>query len=487
MVCDPAASEQGPSACVGRWWLKGDSMSIEIVPLDPMEEADPPFHKGLIEYPWQAQAKSIRHGASRKLFAVTQDGRTVGAMAVDLTSNPAQLVFFEITKRLRGQGIGKQALLRLMEMLLRDDFTHLFIQTGRPIIYRNMGFRFIPEERRGVLIDLRRPLIERQVPSGTPMVLVHDEAFSWHETHDLPEKPHRLSDTIQYLSSTGLLSSLAVVAPRHATADEVALVHDPEYVARVKRVSEREGQFGLDTPTCKETYDIARLGFGGALLAGEYLEEWRKVFVLSRPPGHHATRDKAMGFCFFNNIAGLAVFLQKRGYSPMIIDWDAHHGNGTQEILYEEPIPFVSLHQRDLYPWSGTPQERGRGRGLGYTYNFPLPPLCTDDQFLEAASHLPELVERHRPDVLLVSAGQDGYHRDKLSGMMLSAAAYVRITQLVTDLADRYCEGRLVFVLEGGYEPVVSGRLNGLVIATASGLHVTKAEELVSYVHGELA
>jgi len=448
-------------------------VATEIVlrPVSADKEDVNPFGAGFQEFPWEAQFRSIQYGgSSRSMLAIESGGTLVGGMALDLTTTPPQLVFFEVIRRYRNRGKGKTALLALINLLLEMGKRKLFVQTGRPIIYRRMGFRFVPVERSGIVLELERPLIEREVPPDTPMVLVYEDAYQWHDAYEMPDSPHRVSRTLSHLKQAGLLERMAVVSPRYAKEEEIAEVHDIGYIERVRGVSERSGRFGKDTQTCPETFDIARLAFGGALLAGEYIEDWRRVFVLCRPPGHHARRDQAAGFCFFNNMGGLAISLFNKGYRPFVIDWDAHHGNGTQEILYDKPIPFVSLHQRDLYPWTGTPQERGHGPGLGFNYNIPLPPLCTDEQYIEAFDTVCSMVDKHRPDVLLVSAGQDGHREDRLSGMMLSDSCYRHIARTARELADKFCEGRIILLMEGGYNLDLLGCLNEIVISEVAGI-----------------
>ncbi len=437
----------------------------------PTGPGDPnPFGPNFVEFPWAAQFRSIRNGAPRKLLGVELEGELVGGMTIDPTCRPQQLIFFEVLKGYRGRGIGKTALLQLIAELRVQGETELFVQTGRTVIYRRMGFHFRPVERSGLIIDLDRPLAERSVPDGAPLVIVHDDVYLWHDAYDSPESPDRLARTFKHLEETRILEELTIVAPRYAEVDDIAKVHDPDYIRRVKQVCEEGGSLASDVKTCRESFDIARLAYGGSLLAGDYVEEWRRVFVLCRPPGHHASRSQGAGFCIFNNMAGLALALQAWGFRPLIIDWDAHHGNGTQELLYEEPIPYISFHQRDLYPWTGTPQERGKGAGLGFNYNFPLPPLCTDEQFMTAFRELPEIVDRHRPDVLLVSAGQDGHHADKLSGMMLSSECFEEMARTARNLANRYTDGRIILLLEGGYNLEHLGHLNTLIAKEIAGL-----------------
>ncbi len=456
-------------------------MQVELHPIATGPEDTCPFGADLTEFPWQAQFRAIQAGSVRRLLGVVADGALVGAMALDETKRPPQLVFFEITRDRRGEGIGKSAIRTLMAELKRRGKRELFIQTGRSEIYRNMGFLFVPVARAGILLSLQTNLDAPAVPSmpPPPLTLVYDEAYQWHDVPELPETSQRLSVTLEALERRGLLDELGLVQPRLATMEELRRVHSAGHIERVRVASHLGRALGPDTQTCIQTFDTARLAFGGALLAGEQIEEWRRAFVLCRPPGHHASADKASGFCFFNNMAGLAVALHQRGYRPMVVDWDAHHGNGTQALLYDKPIVFVSFHQRDLYPGTGLAEEKGTGAGLGYNYNIPLPPLCTDAQYLDAFSVLPEIARKHEPDIILVSAGQDGHHSDKLSGMLLTTDCYRQMARTVRHLAEEYASDRIICLLEGGYNRATVGEINAAIIEELAGLtaQVTKRHE----------
>jgi acetoin utilization deacetylase AcuC-like enzyme len=239
--------------------------------------------------------------------------------------------------------------------------------------------------------------------------------------------------------------------PRVATEDEILKIHTKELLDQVKKCSKEGKPVTRDTPAGPETFEIAALSLGGALMAGDLVEKHHQVFVLCRPPGHHATRDRAGGFCFFNNMAALGISLWEKGYRPMIIDWDVHHGNGTQDILYELPIMYVSFHQKYLYPHSGSADETGAGDGLNYTKNFPLPIGMKDKEYLEVFGNVRSIAEELKPDIILISAGQDAHHLDRLSGLRLSSEAYREMGRIVGETAQTHCEGRIILLLEGGY------------------------------------
>jgi acetoin utilization deacetylase AcuC-like enzyme len=215
-----------------------------------------------------------------------------------------------------------------------------------------------------------------------------------------------------------------------------------------------------DTHVSADSWRAALCASGGAIAAVERVMDgtWKNAFVAARPPGHHAERDEAMGFCLFNNIALAARHLRDvAGLERVaILDWDVHHGNGTQHLFQDDPtVFFASLHQWPLYPGTGAASERGIGAGIGATLNAPQPPGAGDREWLGALERdvLPA-IEAFKPQFLLISAGFDAHARDPLAQTELSTSAYQRMTELVIDLAERTCAGRIVSLLEGGYDLV---------------------------------
>ena len=301
-----------------------------------------------------------------------------------------------------------------------------------------------------------------------PDYIKHDTGLSH------PERPERVSRTIQHLGEAGLLDNpkIALFEPSPATVEDLKLVHATQYIEKVKQISSRGGMLTPDTPLCPETYEIARLSAGGALLAGELTVagEARNSFALIRPPGHHAGRDYGGGFCCFNNIAIMIEHLRNsfRMRRFMIIDLDVHHGNGTQDIFYSDPtVLYFSTHQMPLYPGTGYMEEIGEGEGKGYNVNLPLPAGTTGEDYNTILTELViPLAEAFRPEMIGVSSGFDAYFADPIANLEFTVHTYISVTGELMNLADRVCKGRLALVLEGGYDLEALPNIIGGVIST---------------------
>ncbi len=290
--------------------------------------------------------------------------------------------------------------------------------------------------------------------------LLLDERFERHLTGPAhPERPERLRAIRRALQARGLLERCRLVEPQEAPDAWLGLVHDAAYVRHVEQVCARGPAYldSMDTVVGRESARVARLAAGGVVRLAQAVVEGslHRAVALVRPPGHHAERDRAMGFCLFNNVAVAAAWLRAHGGigRVLIVDWDVHHGNGTQHIFEEEPeVFYFSVHQFPLYPGTGTAEERGRGRGLGATRNCPLPPGAGDEAYLGALrGPLGEEAERFRPEFVLVSAGFDPHRLDPLAQLKVSTEAFGEATRIVREIAETYAGGRLVSVLEGGY------------------------------------
>ena len=296
-------------------------------------------------------------------------------------------------------------------------------------------------------------------PSSPVAFVFHPGCMAHDNGPGHPERPERVKAIRDHLDACGLLSRLLVVEPSPCPADRLARVHHPAYVEAIRRACARAPlRLDPDTAVSPGSWDAALLAAGGALAAGDAVLSGRasSAFAAVRPPGHHAEADRAMGFCLFNNIAVAARYLQdEHGLGRIfIVDWDVHHGNGTQHLFEDDDSVFYfSVHQFPFYPGTGAAAEQGRGRGRGFTLNVPLPAGSGDDRYLEVFRRdlLPAL-ERFRPEMILISCGFDAHRADPLAGMEITAAGYGGLTEIVKGAADQLCGGRIVSLLEGGYD-----------------------------------
>ena len=286
----------------------------------------------------------------------------------------------------------------------------------------------------------------------------YDPLYLEHNLPGHPENRTRLERVMQTLADEGLLARMASIPPRPADLDLLRRVHRDSYLAALKQMAGRGGgHIDADTYVAAASYDAALLAAGGVVeLVGAVLSgRVRNGMALVRPPGHHATRERGMGFCLLNNVAAAAqAALTRFGLSRvLVVDWDVHHGNGTQAIFYDSPqVLFFSTHQYPYYPGTGDWREAGRDAGQGYTVNVPLPAGVGDAGFARIYDEiLTPVAERFRPELILVSAGYDAHWDDPLAGLQLSLSGYWRLAQTVIALAGRLCGGRLVMTLEGGY------------------------------------
>jgi acetoin utilization deacetylase AcuC-like enzyme len=283
-----------------------------------------------------------------------------------------------------------------------------------------------------------------------------------------PERVER-AEVMQVVASEFRKRGGAVVEPRAASEDEIARIHAREHIALIRETAGRAVALDPDTFTSPETYDVARLAAGAAVGAVEHVlagGRGTRALAMVRPPGHHAERSRAMGFCFFNNIAVAAAHARARGVARVaIVDYDVHHGNGTQRSFYQDAaVLFVSSHQFPFYPGTGAADEIGSGAGAGFTANFPMAAGATDADFERVYQTTVAILRQFGPELMLISAGFDAHADDPLGGMRVSTAHFGRLTALIAAAADDCCEGRLVAVTEGGYDlTALAGSLRSVI------------------------
>lgn len=305
-----------------------------------------------------------------------------------------------------------------------------------------------------------RPPSARSLDTARRIHVIDDPRFDAHRAPvPHPEQPARLRSIREGLLAPLLAGGAERLAPRMARSEELTRVHSVEHVAELEReLSRGNGVIDDDTFISPGTHDATWLAAGGAAVLAEHLmaASSPSIGVLTaRPPGHHATRTRAMGFCLLNNVAVSAASALAAGANRVaIVDWDVHHGNGTQAIFEQDPrVLFLSLHQWPLYPGTGRSDEIGTGPGLGTTVNMPLPSRSDARDYAAALSQvaLPAL-EQFRPDLLLVSCGFDAHRDDPLGGMLLEDQDYGAMTTMMLDLERKLGIGKLGIVLEGGYD-----------------------------------
>ena len=297
--------------------------------------------------------------------------------------------------------------------------------------------------------------------SSTPTLCLADDAlFEQHVSPPgHPERPQRLSAARQGVEACAEAARAVKLAPRDASADELARVHSAAYVEQLELLSGKSGYLDADTFFTPRSVEAARRASGAALALADTLLDGKADFgfALLRPPGHHARPASGMGFCLLNHVAVAARHALARGARRvLILDWDVHHGNGTEEIFEDAPeVLYVSLHQSPQYPGTGAAADVGSGPGRGYTLNVPLAAGADNAVYAAAFERLIlPVVEQFAPDFTLISAGYDAHRRDPLGGMELDADGYAWMTRRLLDVTRRGPGHRIGFLLEGGYDLV---------------------------------
>jgi acetoin utilization deacetylase AcuC-like enzyme len=290
------------------------------------------------------------------------------------------------------------------------------------------------------------------------VLLYSDPCFLNHLTGRHPETPDRLRAITERLQATGLADRFDTGRIRTADVNEIGRIHDPAYIRQVEEwAASGGGQVEADTVMSPDSYNVARLAAGTAVDAVERVinGEYRRAFCLIRPPGHHALHAAPMGFCLFNNVAVAAQHaVEELGLARvLIVDWDVHHGNGTQDVFYSDGrVHFFSSHRAPFYPGTGATDETGTGAGLGSIFNLPLRFGITRREFLERfTSMLEQAAARAKPELILISAGFDAHRADPVGSLGLEAEDFTTLTRLVADCANQQCGGKIVSLLEGGY------------------------------------
>jgi acetoin utilization deacetylase AcuC-like enzyme len=292
---------------------------------------------------------------------------------------------------------------------------------------------------------------------GMSVALFTDTRCVEHDPGDgHPEQPARLRSILHALDQKPIAGTERFEPPT-ATVAELARVHDPRYVEAILGLKGRSGALDADTAISAGSINAALLAAGAAAEGVRAVLDGRasSAFALVRPPGHHAVSTRAMGFCLFNNVAVAAAEAHAKGIERVLcVDWDVHHGNGTQASFYDtDKLLFISTHQWPLYPGTGHERETGKGAGEGFTVNAPLPAGCDDADYAAVfADALLPIADDYKPQLVLVSAGFDAHRDDPLASMSLSDDGFAMLCGAVKAIADRHCGGRMVLTLEGGYD-----------------------------------
>ncbi|MGZ8466332.1 MAG: histone deacetylase family protein [Candidatus Binatia bacterium] len=307
-------------------------------------------------------------------------------------------------------------------------------------------------------------------------VVVDKEYLKHQPGESHPERPERIKVLLDLASELDA-AKFQLLPPQPAKRADIAATHGEEHIKLIEATA-RHNRYALDgdTITCRDSFAVSLLAVGGfiGLLDAVAAKDCRNGFALVRPPGHHALRNRAMGFCLFNTMAIGAEYL-RRTYGAkkiLIMDWDVHHGNGTQDAFYADPsVLFISTHQYPFYPGSGAANEVGSGAGEGYTINIPLPAGCADAEYAQAFHDIVgPAAEKFCPDWILVSAGFDPHRRDPLGGMAVSDEGFALMATRLLGLADKFADGKIAFLLEGGYDLAgLRGSVAAVLAAMQSG------------------
>lgn len=292
------------------------------------------------------------------------------------------------------------------------------------------------------------------------ILLYSDPVFLKHDTGDLPENATRILPAMRRASQIAMHAHCRQRSWNEVTDTVLERVHSQQYIRFVKEFCEQGGgHISEDTVVCRESYGVARKAVGAVCDAVEQIvqDKAERAFCLVRPPGHHAAPESALGFCVFNNVAvGARLAIKELGLERvLIVDWDVHHGDGTQEIFWEDgQVGYLSIHRSSFYQNTGTAAETGAGKGLGTTMNVPVESGTSREHYCELfTAAVEQMAARIRPQLVLISAGFDAHKDDPIGSLGLESEDYARLTRVVLEIAKTHANGRVVSVLEGGYNP----------------------------------